>query len=36
MRFQPFERAFLIRTHQPRVAGNVGCQDRRQPTLSAI
>ena len=24
-RFEAFERTFLVRPHQPRIAGNIGC-----------
>jgi hypothetical protein len=35
-RIKPLERTFFVSTHQPRVADNVGCDDRRQPSLDAI
>ena len=35
-RLQRRERAFLVRAHQPRIAGDIGRQDRRQPPLYAI
>jgi hypothetical protein len=30
---QPFERALLVDANEPRVADDIGCQDRRQPAL---
>jgi hypothetical protein len=30
---QPFERAFLVFTHEPRVTYDIGCQDGRQAPL---
>ena len=35
-RLQRRERAFLVRAHQPRVAGDIGRQDRRQPPLDPL
>src|SRR5204863_3413954 len=35
-RLQCRERPFLVRAHQPRIAGDIGRQYRRQPPLSAI
>ena len=29
-RFEAFERAFLVRSHQPRVTGNISGEDRRK------
>ena len=36
VRFQPCERPFLVRTHQPRVAGHIGGEDRGQPAFDAF
>ena len=33
-RFEAFERAFLVRPHQPRVPRHIGSEDRREPTGS--
>src|ERR1700730_5251042 len=33
---QPFERTLLIHTHQPRIAHDIGRQNRRQPTLCPL
>jgi hypothetical protein len=30
-----FKPAFLIRPHQPQVAGDIGCEDRREPRFDA-
>src|SRR6516165_3277732 len=31
--FEAFERAFLVRPHQPSIADDISGQDRRQPSL---
>jgi hypothetical protein len=33
--FEPFKRAFLVRPHQPRIAGDIGREDRREPSFDA-
>ena len=35
-RLQRRKRAFLVGPHQPRIADNIGGQDRRQPPLDPL
>ena len=34
-RLEPCERPFFVRTHQPRIAGHIGGEDRGEPTFDA-
>src|SRR5438309_5616040 len=34
-RFEPFERALLVRPHQPRIPRHIGGEDRGEPTFDA-
>ena len=34
--FENGEGAFLVRAHQPRISGNVGAKNRRQPPFNAL
>src|SRR5215831_12454756 len=36
MRFQAFERAFLVRSHQPRVTRDIGGEDRGETPLDGL